>query len=366
MKKLKIYIAAALLSLSMVSCEIDGFANDAPSLSSVSSTEQNSVLTVSNDNTGNVKIRPEGEGFTKAVVNFGEGSGISGSAVVTAGNSVTHAYPEGSYTVTIVYYDIAGNSYTKEYPLTVTYRAPENVVLNESTEVHNITVSPKADYANGFLVYFDDKDQPVSVANGGTIIYTYEKAGTYTVKLVALSGGAATTTITKEVTVYDAFRLPLTFEDPAQNYSVGGTFGGVGTEIVDNPFKTGMNTSKKVWKYVKGEGAESWSGTWTPFAEPTAEPISMSNGSKITVMVYATETGKYLNMELEQATTGIDNQILKMPVTKANEWQLITFDFGASGAVPDGTKFKQMVLRYDDSSAGSGEVIYIDNITQIK
>jgi hypothetical protein len=44
---------------------------------------------------------------------------------VLPGYSVTHAYPEGTYTVVIDAKDIAGKVTSTSYPLTLTYRAPE-------------------------------------------------------------------------------------------------------------------------------------------------------------------------------------------------------------------------------------------------
>ena len=63
-------------------------------------------------------------------------------------------------------------------------------------------------------------------------------------------------------------------------------------------------------------------------------------------------------------TTGIPNQVLKAATTVANQWEELTFDFGALGTIPAGTEFKQLVFRYNDSADGVGEVIYIDNVRQ--
>ena len=66
-------------------------------------------------------------------------------------------------------------------------------------------------------------------------------------------------------------------------------------------------------------------------------------------------------MKIEQGSNGVANQVLKMPITVANQWQEIVFDFSS---VPAGTTFKQLVFRYNDAAKGTGEVIYIDNVTQ--
>lgn len=96
---------------------------------------------------------------------------------------------------------------------------------------------------------------------------------------------------------------------------------------------------------------------------PNSVPINIDNGGKIKVMVYSTEVGKSLNVELEKSPT-IPNQVVKVATTVANQWEELTFDFGALGTIPAGTEFKQLVFRYNDSADGLGEVIYIDNVRQ--
>lgn len=366
MQKIIYLIGVLMLLFTLQNCEVNGLEDDTSFIENTATSSQNGIFDISKDNSGNVKITPVANGFAKAIVHFGDGVGTASSAVVMPGASIIHSYPEGNYTVTIEYITVNGSSTTATYPLVVTYVAPENIVIDANLQAHLLTLSATADFANGFLVYFGDvvNEVPTELAVGGNVTHTYAQAGEYTIRVIALSGGVATSESSSLITVYDLFSLPITFENPYQNYNIGGTFGGVGTAIVDNPFKTGLNTSQKVWQYTKPNGAESWSGTWTPMAEPGAQPINIDNGGKIEVMVYATETGKLLNMEIEQATTGIPNQVLKMPITVANQWQTIVFDFGALGTIPAGTQFKQLVFRYNDAAAGEGEVIYIDNIIQ--
>lgn len=366
MKKIKIFVFAVLASVTAIQCNVEGINDDLSALSTVSNANLDKIFDISTDNSGNVKITPLGVGFSKAEVHFGTGTGADASAVVTPGKSVIHQYAEGNYTVTVDYYDLAGNVKTETYPLQVLFSAPTELAINTSISGKTVTVTPQATNANGYMVYFGDvaNETGTPVANSASATHTYAAAGVYTVRVVALSGGAATTVGTTSVTIFDAYQLPITYESPIQNYGIGGTFGGVGTAVVDNPFPGGINTSAKVWQYTKAVGAASWSGTWTPLAPPDAVPINIDNGGKIQVMVYATETGKLLNVELEQASTGIPNQVLKMPVTAANEWVTLTFDFGATGAIPAGTEFKQLVFRYHDSADGTGEVLYIDNVTQ--
>lgn len=363
-----IALSIFLLSLAF-SCTVpDGIDDDLSFLDTAVSSNQNSIFDISTDNSGLVKITPIGEGVSSFKVSYGHGT--SGPVTVAPGYSTTHYYPEGSYTVSILSKDIAGNEYTHTFPLQVTYVAPENIEanLNFSGTVLNLTAT--ADFANGFQVKWGDGGtNEVATAMTGTLGNTFTAPahtyapGVYTLTLTALSGGAATTTVTYPVTVFAPFALPITYESPIQNYNIGGTFGNVSVSQVANPFPGGINTSATVRKYVKAVGAPGWGGTWTPMSSPNAVPININNGSKIKVLVYSTEVGKKLNVELEQGSGGVSNQVLKVASTVANQWEELVFDFGTLG-IPAGTSFNQLVFRYNDSSDGFGEVIYLDNIRQ--
>jgi len=75
--------------------------------------------------------------------------------------------------------------------------------------------------------------------------------------------------------------------------------------------------------------------------------------------------GKKLNVELEWAVGGTPANgvaALKAPFTTSGAWEEIVFDYSAISGIPVGAKFTQLVLRYNDSDSGIGEVIYVDNI----
>ena len=53
---------------------------------------------------------------------------------------------------------------------------------------------------------------PVSFLEGDIVSHIYAAVGTYNIRVVALSGGAATTQLIKPVTIVDPVLLPITFE----------------------------------------------------------------------------------------------------------------------------------------------------------
>jgi hypothetical protein len=365
MKKItSIFSLATLLLIGVASCTLqDGIDNDLSFLNSAASANLNKVFAISNDNSGNVRITPSGEGVSSYKVSFGHGSGASASATVLPGGSVTHAYPEGSYTVTIVSADITGKETSTTYPLQVTYRAPENLAVTIDHTVHKLTVSAKADYAASYLVYFGDatNETGTPMAKDQTLTHDYAKSGNYNVTVVALSGGAAKTQKVTAVKITDPFGLPITFDSEFIDDFFGTFGGGQKFEKVANPYSGGINTSANVGKYTKGY--EGWSGTYSPLNTP----IDFSVGKVIKVLVYNPDPaliGKKMNMELESAEGGTPANgvaVLKMPFTKSGEWEELTFDFSGISGIPSGTKFDQLVLRFNDTFDGAGAFFYIDN-----
>ena len=360
----KITIAYSLLALIIVAtgCEKDGIDTDTSFLNTASSANGGKVFNISNDNSGNVTITPTGEGMSSFVVQFGHGTGAAASASVMPGHSATHAYPEGAYTVKIISKDLAGKETEATYPLQVTYRAPEDIKITTTSDVHVLKVKATALYAASYMVYFGDaaNDPGTPLASGAEVAHTYATAGTYTVKVVALSGGAAKAESTTQVTIYDAFGLPITFDQP----TVNDFFGTFGTNqqfaIVANPNPSGLNTSAKVGKFTRGN--EGWSGTYSPLN--TA--IDMAAGKKVKVLAYNPDPaliGKKLNVELESGSSiGNGVAVLKTAFTTSGAWEELVFDFSTISGIPAGEKFKQLVLRFNDSADGGGAVIYVDNI----
>ena len=357
----------ALLTLA-VGCEKpSGVDEDLSFLKTAKTTNPNNVFDITNDNSGKVTITPTGEGASSFTVIFGDAAGGTDSALVMPGHNATHAYPEGSYTVTIISKSLSGEETTSTYPLQVTYRAPENINVTTTNKIHDLTVKADALYAASYMVYFGDvaNETGTPLAAGASLTHTYASAGTYNVKVVALSGGAATSEKVTPVTIYNAFGLPITFDDP----NINDFFGTFGTnqqfEIgAVNPNPTGLNTSGKVGKFIRGK--EGWSGTYSPLEAP----IDMSKGKKIKVLVYnpdPTMVGKLLNVELENGST-ISNgvAVLKVPLTKSGQWEELTFDYGTISGIPAAETFGQLVLRFNDAyegtgTGGQGTVIYLDN-----
>ncbi|MBK9744974.1 MAG: hypothetical protein IPO94_19410 [Saprospiraceae bacterium] len=345
-----------LLTFTFSCTEQDGIDGDLSFIQGATSSNLAKIFEISNDNSGKVTITPLGDGFSRAIINFGHGAGAAASAEVKPGANVSYAYPEGSYNVVIDYYSIAGNKTSVTYPLTVTYRAPEELKVSLSGETK---VKASALFAKSFLVYYGDvaNETGTPMAIGEELpAHTYPASGgPFTLKVVALSGGAATTTYTKVL-----FGFPIDFEHPDVTYFFGTFGGGQKFEKVDNPNKSGLNASNKVGKFTRGH--ESWSGTYSPLNIP----LNFANGNKIKVLAYNPKPeniGKNLNVELEWSINGPANGVgvLKVPFTKSGEWEELIFDFSTITAIPADVKYTQLVLRFNNTADGAGDEIFVDN-----
>ena len=110
---------------------------------------------ITQDNTGLVKITPNGEGVTQFEIYFEADN--NEFATVGIGESVERTYSEGNYQVKIVGLSLNGNATEVLQPLVVSFLPPENLVAtieNDPTNNFQINVSATADYATMFEVYF--------------------------------------------------------------------------------------------------------------------------------------------------------------------------------------------------------------------
>jgi|AntRauTorckE5430_2_1112549.scaffolds.fasta_scaffold08453_1 PKD repeat protein len=116
--------------------------------------------------------------------------------------------------------------------------------------------------------------------------------------------------------------LPFDFEDGALDMDQWEAFGASTIEVVDNPNSGGINTSSKVVQTIHGN--EDWSG----IAVTLKDALDFTSGnSTIAVKVFAPATGEF-RIKIEDFKTGKVIIEKDVAVTKANEWEEISIDFG--------------------------------------
>ncbi|MDP6921387.1 MAG: PKD domain-containing protein [Lutibacter sp.] len=211
MKTVKYLLSAVLLITAIWSCTEDEFGSIDFVSTATAPTNVSALFDVTQDNTGTVTITPVGEGAASYDVSFGDGA--AADATAKSGESLTHIYPEGSFDVQLTAYGVTGLKTEATVPLVVSFKAPENLVVeisNDEAISKQVNVTATADFAVSFDVFFGEtgNDTPVSGNIGSTVSYVYQEAGTYTIRLVAKGAAIATTEHTEEFEV-TAIMQPL-------------------------------------------------------------------------------------------------------------------------------------------------------------
>jgi hypothetical protein len=210
-----------------------------------------------------------------------------------------------------------------------------------------VNVSAAALYETNFRVYFGDvpNEVPVSFLEGQTVSRVYAATGTYNVRVVALSGGAATTEQTVPVTIVDPILLPLTFQSPTINYGWA-NFDGGNTTVVTNPNSGGINTSTKVAKMVKNPG-QPWGGSLITLSSP----IDFSTNKIFRVKVFSPRVGAKMLLKVENATNGGINFEKEVATTVANAWEYLYFDYST---INTANAYSKIVTIWDLGTPGDG------------
>lgn len=343
------YFFGLVFTLAIVSgCKKDLF-DDTSSIAGVAIPANLSALfNITQDNTGLVTITPNGEGASYYDIFYGDAT--TAPARVTFGKNTQHIYADGVYNVKMVAYNITGKTIETIQKLTVSFRAPENLEMTADIDPANnykVTVTAKAIYQTLFKVYFGDvpNEVPVSFLQGSVVSHVYAATGTYTIKVVALSGGAATTQISKIINIVDPVLLPVTFESATVNYAFSNFAGGTVT-VINNPQVSGINTSAKVGKMVKGPG-EVYGGSLILLGNP----IDFSANKIFRMKVFSPRVGAKVLLKVENATNGGISFEKETTTTVANAWEDLIFDFRA---INTANAYQKIVLIFDLGTQGDG------------
>jgi len=150
--------------------------------------------------------------------------------------------------------------------------------------------------------------------------------------------------------------LPLDFESATTTYSFTDFDGGVATKI-SNPQISGINTSDTVIQMVKGPGT-IWAGSKITMATP----IDFSTERIFKVKVFSPVAGRRLLLKFEGSGPFFEK--LSAPITTANQWEELIFDF-TNEAVNNLNN--QIVFMFDFGTQGDGgpnSTYLFDDVTQ--
>jgi len=153
---------------------------------------------------------------------------------------------------------------------------------------------------------------------------------------------------------------PITFESGTIDY-IWDTWGNLDDpnafQVIDNPFKSGINTSDKVGKYTCNSGSNSWAGM---NIHDSVEITITENNKFFTMDVYKSSINKVV-MVLEQGNGSITRFDSYPYNSKTDEWETIVFDM--SSVI--GNTFYRLTIQPDltETDPRSAEsIVYLDNI----
>lgn len=348
MNSLKYFLSIALFFTAFISCK--KAVNDDVSFvtNAASPSKLSALFDITQDNTGLVTITPNGEGVASYDVFFGDAT--TAAATVAPGKNVQHTYAEGVYTVKMIGHSISGKTIEATQQLTVSFKAPENLEVTAAIDVANnfkVNVSAKALYETNFKVYFGDvpNEAPQTFLESQTISHIYNNVGTYTIKVVAQSGGVATTEFTKVITIVDPVLLPITFESATVNYTFT-NFGGGNVTVVSNPQSNGINTSSKVGRMVKN-APEVYGGSLIT----VSKPIDFSANKVFRMKVFSPRVGAKVLLKVEDPANTANSFEKEVTSTVANAWEDLAFDYSA---INTSKSYQNIVLIFDNGTKGDG------------
>ena len=359
MKTIKI-ISILIVTLFLSSCEKESdIFNILESIDSPTNISADFFIT--QDNSGLVKISPNGEGVTQFEVYFEAEN--EDFATVGIGESVERIYTEGNYQVKIVGLSLNGNSTEVLQPLVVSFLPPENLVVtieNDPANNFQINVSATADYATMFEVYFGDveNEEATPLMVDETISHIYDEVGLYEVKVIAISGVDGAIEVTETISILNPLQLPIDFEDASLDYSFI-DFGNVTSSVVDNPDVSGNNQSLRVGQSIKPANAEVWGGSYLELDDP----IDFSSLVNLSVNVWSPESGIIVKLKVENATNPDIFYESDLVVGSPNTWEELNFDFSGADLTQE---YHQVVIFFDFGNSGTDATYYFDDIKLVQ
>jgi len=232
---------------------------------------------------------------------------------------------------------------------------PAPVVTENGNTFYSVTITDP-NPSEPFLVNLSQ--QGLSLVDGTNYILTFDAWSDRDRSIIAgigeSSGGFASTAIgTSNVT------LPVDFEDTTLNYVFQG-FEGADSAIEDNAVAGGINTSARVLRTTKTEGAQFFAGTFLDLSEA----IDFSATQTLTMATYSPKANIPVRMAIENADGTVTQVFVDADTTVADAWEELSFDF--SGVLDANAQYNRIVVFFEfiPDLAGDGSTYYFDNIAR--
>ena len=318
---------------------------------------------IASDDSGNVTVTPAASGATSFMIYFGDVEDET-PVVVAPGENADHTYAEGVYNMKVVAEGMTGLTSELIKEVNISFTKPSNLILDIQTTNLTANITPGAENAAAYDVYFGaaEGEEPVTIMDGETATFTYPEEGAYTIRVVARGASSQTAetsiVLNMSISTSETLSLPLDFESEVLTYPWGG-FGGANPSIVANPAPGAGNASNTVMQLEKTSGSEVWAGV----SMKLDEPMDFSSGNEIAVNVWSPRAGTPILLKMEKSTDPNTSAEVSVSTTKGGEWETLVFDMSTSvtGTFDAANNYDVIVVFGDFGTNGLGENFYFDD-----
>lgn len=360
MKKIKLIISLFVLTF-VLGCSTDSGDINVDAVGAP--TNISALTTITQDNSGNVTFLPRGEGVTQYEIYFGDAT--VAPAYVNPGETATHKYAEGVYQAKIVGTTINGKRTEAIQEVTVSFLAPTGFepIITIGSNL-SIEVIAKAELETFFQVYFGDvaNEVPADFMEGEIIKHTYANPGTYQVKVVALSGGVATTQKTQNVTVTNLFAAPVP-TIPAAN--VISMFSDSYTNVAVDTWRTSWSQANLEDIDISGNKTKKYSALNFVGIEATTTPINASAMTFFHTDIWSSDLTEFkvklVDFGADGAYGGGDDKEHEITISNPEKEKWVSLDIPLSDFTGLTTRSHIAQLIFVGAPSGN-TTVYVDNI----
>ena len=360
MKKLQVLLSIFILALAFGCSE----ENNDVDLETISAPKNVAALTtITQDNSGNVTFIPKGEGVTQFEIFFGDAT--TKSVFVRPGATYTHKYREGVFKAKIIGITLNGKKTETIQDVTVSFLAPRNLTTTVAAGSNlSVNVSAEAELETFFQVYFGDvpNEVPVDFMQGEVITHTYRTAGSYNVRVVALSGGAATTQKITPITVTNLVAAPVP-GIPAAN--VISMFSDSYTNVAVDTWRTSWSQANLEDIDIRGNRAKKYSALNFVGIETTSSPINASAMTFFHIDIWSSDVTEFKVKLVDFGANGTfgggDDREHEITIANPRKEQWVSLDLPLSDFTGLTTRSHIAQLILVGAPSGNNTV-YVDNV----
>lgn len=192
--------------------------------------------------------------------------------------------------------------------------------------------------------------------NTGLVLFPTTQTGTIRFRVDNIRWVADTDALPK-----NQIDLPVTFEDPATDYSVidfGDPVAASTNVAAEDPTDPGNTVAAT----VKPVGAPVWAGTVIGTTAGFANPIPFAAGeTSMSVHVYSPAENIPVLLKVENIDDATVFAEVTALTTVANQWETLVFDFSTAG-IDTNTVYQRAIIFFDFGFEGTGDTYYWDNV----